>query len=130
MAMDYLPVQATSVPCERVFSSAKETDTDKRNRMSPVLMEALQLLKFSLKKERLNFTAGWATSESTMGVVHKPRPSLADALFMCNTEHRDATLDDVLNELDVYDGNSCPYPFFLIPIADVRWFVVIRSVSH
>jgi len=69
-------------------------------------MEALQLLKFSLKKERLNFTAGWATSESAMGVVHKPRPSLADALFVCNAEHRDATLDDVLNELDVYDGNS------------------------
>ena len=106
MAMDYLPVQATSVPCEHVFSSAKETDTDKRNQMSPMLMEALQLLKFSLKKEHLNFTAGWATSESAMGVVHKPRPSLADTLFVCNAEHRDATLDDVLNELDVYDGNS------------------------
>jgi len=74
--------------------------------MSPMLMEALQLLKFSLKKECLNFTAGWATSESAMGMVHKPRPSLADALFMCNMEHRDATLDDILNELDVYNGNS------------------------
>jgi len=74
--------------------------------MSPVLMEALQLLKFSLKKECLNFMAGWATSESTMGMVHKPRPSLADALFVYNVEHCDATLDDVLNELDVYNGNS------------------------
>jgi hypothetical protein len=27
IAMDYLPVQATSVPCGRVFSSAKDTDT-------------------------------------------------------------------------------------------------------
>jgi len=50
IAMDYLPIQATSVPCERVFSSAKETDTNKQNRMSTMLMEALQLLKFSLKK--------------------------------------------------------------------------------
>jgi hypothetical protein len=48
--MDYPPFQATSVPCERVFSSAKETGTAKRNRMSPVLMEALQLLKFALKQ--------------------------------------------------------------------------------
>jgi len=102
--MDFLPVQATSVPCECVFSSAKETDTAKRNRISPLLMEALQLLKFSLKKERLNFTAGWATSEEAMGVAHKPSHGLADALF--SSEDRDARLDDVLNELDIYDSNS------------------------
>ena len=102
--MDYLPIQATSVPCERVFSSAKETDTAKRNWISPLLMEALQLLKFSLKKERLNFTAGWTTSEEAMGVAHKPSHGLADALFL--SEDRDARLDDVLNELDIYDSNS------------------------
>ena len=66
MAMDYLPIQATSVPCERVFSSAKETDTLKRNRISPVLMEALQLYKFLLKKECLNFMAGWSMPESAL----------------------------------------------------------------
>jgi hypothetical protein len=63
MAMDFLPIQATSVPCERVFSSSAETDTKKRNRMSPLMMEALQMLKFHLKKERLNFTRGWVTKE-------------------------------------------------------------------
>ena len=57
--MDYLPIQATSVPCKWVFSSAKETDTAKRNQISPVLMEALQLLKFMLKKQRLDFINGW-----------------------------------------------------------------------
>jgi hypothetical protein len=55
--MDYLPIQASSVPCERVFSSSAETDTKKRNRLKPELMEALQILKFSLKKARLDFTA-------------------------------------------------------------------------
>jgi hypothetical protein len=44
------------VPCERVFSSSAETDTKKRNRISSELMEALQLLKFGYKKDRLNFT--------------------------------------------------------------------------
>ena len=53
IAMDYLPIQASAVPCERVFSSSAETDTKKRNRISPALMEALQVLKFSLKKDRL-----------------------------------------------------------------------------
>jgi hypothetical protein len=66
MAMDYLPIQSTSVPCERVFSSSAETDTRRRNRINPLLMEALQMLKFYLKKKRLNFTKGWMTSESEM----------------------------------------------------------------
>jgi hypothetical protein len=54
--MDYLPIQASAVPCERVFSSSAETDTKKRNRIKPELMEALQVLKFALKKTRLDFT--------------------------------------------------------------------------
>jgi hypothetical protein len=64
--MDYLPIQASAVPCERVFSSSGETDTKRRNRIHPILMEALQMLKFSLKQRRLNFTEGWITSESDM----------------------------------------------------------------
>ena len=106
MAMDYLPVQATSVPCKCVFLLAKETDTTKQNQMSPMLMEALQLLKFSLKKEHLNFMAGWVTPEDAIGMVHKPRHSLANTLFVCDTEHHDVILDDLLNELDAYNGNS------------------------
>jgi hypothetical protein len=66
MAMDYLPVQASAVPCERIYSSSAETDTKRRNRINPLLMEALQMLKFHLKKERLNFTAAWMTTETQM----------------------------------------------------------------
>lgn len=66
MAMDYLPIQASAVPCERVFSSSAETDTKRRNRISPLMMEALQMLKFYLKKERLNFTKGWMTEDNHM----------------------------------------------------------------
>ena len=50
--MDVLPIQASSVPCERVFSSSKETITPRRNRISAELMESLQLLKFSVKRGR------------------------------------------------------------------------------
>ncbi len=66
IALDYLPIQASSVPCERVFSSTKETDTLKRNCIHPVLMEALQTLKFSLKKEQFNFTGSWQMVLSKM----------------------------------------------------------------
>ena len=74
--------------------------------MSPVMMGALQLLKFFLKKEHLNFTAGWATSEDAMGVAPKPSHNLADILVMCDAKDREARLDDVLKELASYDGNS------------------------
>lgn len=66
IALDYLPIQASAVPCERVFSSSAETDTKRRNRIHPVLMEALQMLKFSLKQQRLDFMEGWAVTEDEL----------------------------------------------------------------
>ena len=63
LAMDIIPIQASSVPCERVFSSGKETMALRRRRITANLMEALQMLKYSIKKGRpLNFTQGmrWA----------------------------------------------------------------------
>jgi len=65
-AMDYLPIQASAVPCERVFSSAGETATKRRNRMKPELMEALQMLKFMLKKKHLDFMEGWRGVEDSL----------------------------------------------------------------
>jgi hAT family C-terminal dimerisation region len=59
--MDYLPIQASSVPCERVFSSSGETDTVKRNRLATDLFEALQLRKYRLKTDRLDFVKHWIT---------------------------------------------------------------------
>lgn len=98
--MDYLPVQATSVPCERVFSSAKDTDTAKRNRISPMLMEYLQMLKFMLKKERLNFMNGWRTSEAAMRVVPALPPGF-DSVFEGD---RHNALDQLLKGLLKYDN--------------------------
>jgi hypothetical protein len=100
MAMDYLPIQATSVPCERVFSSAKETDTAKRNKINPLLMEALQLLKFSLKKERLNFTAGWAIPEVTLVA---PDDFSGDLGSLCVGDP-DSALDGLLCQILTHEG--------------------------
>jgi hypothetical protein len=73
LAMDILPIQGSAVPCERVFSSSKETMTPRRSRISPELMEALQILKFTARSGRglgecLNFTAGmdWADELRTL----------------------------------------------------------------
>jgi hypothetical protein len=56
VAMDILPIQATSVPCKRVFSSSKETCTLRRSRLSAQLLEILQFLKYIYKQQRLDFT--------------------------------------------------------------------------
>lgn len=102
--MDYAPVQASAVPCERVFSSSNETHMKKRNRLSPVLMEALQMVKFFLKKEWLNFTKGWAASQWDMehGVVYdmgSSEPvtsthSANDALLRAITEEECDNIED------------------------------------
>jgi hypothetical protein len=70
--MDILPIQASSVPCERVFSSSKETITARRNSLSPQLVEALQLLKFSTKQGRgMNFTQGWKKEDEIADLVRR-----------------------------------------------------------
>jgi hypothetical protein len=99
--MDYLLVQATSVLCKCIFSSAKETDTTKQNRISPALMEALQLLKFSLKKECLSFTNGWPTSESAIGGELKSSHNFLHDLIGGNPD----AMDDILNKGDKYNYN-------------------------
>ncbi|KAG5648642.1 hypothetical protein H0H81_006901 [Sphagnurus paluster] len=69
VSLDVLPVQASSVPSERVFSSAKETDTLRRSSLSPEMMEMLQVLKYSFKSERLDFNDEWVAREEELSVV-------------------------------------------------------------
>lgn len=110
MAMDYLPIQASSVPSERVFSSSSETDTVRRNRIKPALMEALQMLKFGLKKARLDFTTGWETDEVLMK-VQEPAPeedAPEDFLAALLGDNETDTLESLLDTLgdDDDDGDE------------------------
>lgn len=45
MARDYLAIQGSATPSERAFSQGGLTDTKRRNRLSPAVFEALQILK-------------------------------------------------------------------------------------
>lgn len=79
--MDILPIQASSVPCERVFSSSKETVTARRNSLSPKLMEALQLLKFSTKQGRgLSFTKGFDKDEELTELMEEEEAEAVEEL--------------------------------------------------
>ena len=45
MAQDYLAIQGLSIPSECVFSNTSLTDTQQRNRLTPEMFKALQILK-------------------------------------------------------------------------------------
>jgi hAT family C-terminal dimerisation region len=77
LAMDLIPIQATSVPCERVFSSSKETARARRNRLGPRIMEATQILKFQAKNAiELTFTEGLGEKDEVteLEAVEAARP--------------------------------------------------------
>jgi len=99
MAMDHLPIQASSVPCERVFLSSTETNTKKRNQLNPLTMEALQMLKFHLKKSRLDFTKGWLTLEKQM-VADEPDEEDKDPLVELLQGNFQNNLDEIMGSID------------------------------
>lgn len=97
--MDYLPIQASAVPCERVFSSSAETNTKRRNRIHPDLMEALQMQKFLLKKEHLNFMDAWTTTEKEM-LEDDPDYDLLQTLLEGDPQDK---LDFIIQSMDHND---------------------------
>lgn len=101
MAVDYLPIQATSVPCERAFSSSAETDTKKRTRLHPTLVESLQLMKFYFKRERMDFVSPWVTQPPEMTQVNPQGDHLAAVV---SSNDRAAALDYVVEWLAAEDG--------------------------
>lgn len=108
MALDYLPIQASSVPSERVFSSSAETDTKRRNRIHPILMEALQMLKFSLKQQRLNFMEGWAVSVDELEYYADDNEDTADLLGRLTSESAEEAIgiDEVIHTVG-QDDDDC-----------------------
>jgi len=105
IALDYLPIQASAVPCERVFSSSAETDTKRRNRIHPVLMEAIQMLKFSSKNKNLNFMEGLKTLEDEM--LNAPDDEV-DHLAALGSKDYDKGIDQII--VTLADANEKTKP--------------------
>jgi hypothetical protein len=72
--------------------------------MSPVLMEALQLMKFMLKKRRLDFIKGWVTPIEAMEVrTGRDLKEGKDLLGNLIAHHSPITMDNILNHFSSYD---------------------------
>jgi hypothetical protein len=99
MAMDYIPIQASSVPCERVFSSSAKTDTKCCNHISPTLMEALQMLKFALKKGCLDFTSAWMTERKDLAIDNPDGDLLSQ---LTKSEGNPDSFNNIQDEIMLY----------------------------
>jgi hypothetical protein len=62
IALDILPCQVSSVPCEWLFSASKQVATDQRARLGGQHFEELQLMKFAWRHNIVN-VAAWNSSE-------------------------------------------------------------------
>ncbi|KAF8151627.1 hypothetical protein B0H34DRAFT_664513, partial [Crassisporium funariophilum] len=78
LALDVIPVQASAVPCKRVFSS--ETDSNRRSVLGHELMEILKITKYLHCDERLDFTSGLLATEEEYLVVNIAPSVLSDLL--------------------------------------------------
>jgi hypothetical protein len=56
ITMDYLTIQASSVPCERMFSSAKETDTARAVSTTIIIVNCNVFLPMFTTARAKNFT--------------------------------------------------------------------------
>jgi hypothetical protein len=96
VAVDVLPAQASSVPCERIFSSSKETCTLRCNMLSAALLEVLQVLKHLYKQERLDFMSQWMSRKEDYSIEHATETAINELVssgksdelvdLLCNME--------------------------------------------
>ena len=77
----------------RIFSPGKETDTLRRNRLSPELMEALQILKYYYKQELLCFSSQLLAHEEDYTIEGPVTEAAVDELLKTGQIH---VLEDLL----------------------------------
>ena len=62
IVLDYLPCQASSVPCERLFSAGGEVATKQRAQLGAAQFEELQMMKFAWRNN-IRDLAAWNSAQ-------------------------------------------------------------------
>ena len=96
VALDILPVQASAAPCERIFSSSKETCTLRRSLRFASTLEVLQVLKQLYKEENLQFVSHLLTKEDDSAIDHATEVAIHELVSSENMEE----LWDLFNNMD------------------------------
>ena len=95
VALDILPVQA-AVPCERVFSSSKETCVLRRSFPSTGVVEVLKVVKHFYREECLDFTSHWIANEDDYSIEKATEPAIDELVSSAKSEE----LLDLLHSMD------------------------------
>ncbi|KAJ6607699.1 hypothetical protein B0H10DRAFT_1817515, partial [Mycena sp. CBHHK59/15] len=93
VTLDVLPVQASAIPSEHIFSSSKETDTLRRSSLSPHMIEMLQILKFIYRQDCIKFCDGLVATETELSIIDVD-PKVVDALLVAG---RTEELEELVN---------------------------------
>jgi hypothetical protein len=96
VALDILPVQASAVPCERIFSSSKETCALRRSLLSAPMLEVLQVLKHLYKQDRLDFASHWVSKEEDYSIEQATEAAINELVLAGKCEE----LLDLLRNMD------------------------------
>ena len=88
--------------------------TKHRNHISPILMEVIQMTKFFLKKEWLNFTEGWAMSQKDMH-IEVANNNLLSTIVETVLNHDSLThqIDDIIGAIGEDEGDKMDDNLFL-----------------
>lgn len=94
IALDILPCQALSVPCERLFSASKQTADLRRSSLGARRFEELQIMKFAWRKKITNNAEqNWAQVEDVQ---------LGEYSEFLEADERSAEWDQQLVDVDEY----------------------------
>ena len=96
VALDILPVQASAVPCERTFSSSKETCILRRSLLSTGTLKVLQVLKHLYKEECIDFMSHWIAKEEDYLIEKATEAAIHELVSAAKCEE----LLDLLRNMD------------------------------
>ena len=93
VALDILLVQASSVPCERAFSSRKETCILWRSLLFTCMPEVPQVSNQLYKEESLDFMSHWIANEEGYSIEKVTKAAKNELLSLLSSMKCDELLD-------------------------------------